>query len=389
MVRFKDIFDKYINNQATEKEIDYVENEIDKIEIINDYLANKIEDEIIINDYNQGFDYDKSSSVIEESDNTVKEIKKAINKKLVQVGVISALSVACFLLCLRFIVSPIMNKIYYNPLEKVDGYSSRMDIDLEIFSELHFPGVSNVQVSYEPLGFGKYDINIRQQDYIDVDNVGYSAVLNKNQFQADNGFYKYLPMNVFTRGTSPFYQYPVDADTEDMEKLKSLPDYIGAKVMVSFKEDLDVKEILDTLDGFDLDNNWIGVRSFPLDEQSAPLTGFVPNGTGLVFDEQYFDSEKYPYFDLGWVDFDKGKITPEILETHFESMLRYMADNEDFVKTDVMFKGCDSFYKEALEYIKSNGIKSYGVVVSGKPSEILKLRQHPMVEQIYVEDVFL
>lgn len=389
MVRFKDIFDKYINNQANEKEIDYVENEIDKIEIINDYLANKIEDEIIINDYNQGFDYDKSSSVIEESDNTVKEIKKAINKKLVQVGVISALSVACFLLCLRFIVSPIMNKIYYNPLEKVDGYSSRMDIDLEIFSELHFPGVSNVQVSYESLGFGKYDINIRQQDYIDVDNVGYSAVLNKNQFQADNGFYKYLPINVFTRGTSPFYQYPVDTDTDDMEKLKSLPDYIGAKVMVSFKEDLDVKEILDTLDGFDLDNNWIGVRSFPLDEQRAPLTGFVPNGTGLVFDEQYFDSEKYPYFDLGWVDFGKEKITPEILETHFESMLRYMADNKDFAKTDVLFKGCNSFYKEALEYIGENGIKSYGVVVSGKPSEILKLRQHPMIEQIYVEDVFL
>lgn len=387
MVKFKDIFDKYINSQASEEEIDYVENEIDKIEIINDYLANKIEDEIMINDYSQGFEDD--DSFIDESNSTVKEIKKAINKKLIQVGVISALSAICFLLCLKFVVSPIMNKIYYNPLEKVDGYSSRMDIDLEIFSELHFPGVSNVQVSYESLGFGKYDINIRQQDYIEVDNVGYSAVLNKNKFQADNGFYRYLPMNVFTRGTYHQYQYPVDADTDDMEKLKSLPDYIGAKVMVSFKEDLDMKEVLDTLEVFELDNNWIGVRTFPLDEQRAPLTGFVPNGTGVIFDEQYFDNKEYPYFDLGWVDFGRGEITPKILEIHFESMLRYMADNEDFAKTDVMFKGCDSFYKEALEYIKENGIKSYGVVVSGKPSEILKLREHPMVEQIYVDDVFL
>lgn len=387
-MKFKDIFSKYINNEANEKEIKYIENEIEKVEIINDYLADKLEDELNLSGNNLSF-IDDSPSIKSESDNTLKEVKKAINKKLLNVGLISGCSVVALLLSAKFIISPIMNKVYYNPMDNIDGSSNRISVDLETLSELHFGGIANSQVFAEPLGFGKYDINIIQDDYVHSDNNRHKATLNKNKFIADDNFYKYIPINIFTRGTYPFYQFPSEQDTDDVNKLKNLPDYVNTKVIVSFKEDLSISNVLNTLKDIDLSNNWIAVRCFPLDTQNPPLTGFVAHGTGAVFSEEGFDTKKYPYFDLGWADFNNVEITPEILEIHFKSMLRYMADNKEFDKTDILFSNSNSFYKEALDYVEKNGVKSYGMIVSGKPSEILKLRENPMVEQIYIDDLFL
>ena len=44
---FKDLYEKYINNQASEEEIKIVEEEIEKNEIICEYLCNKIDDDLI------------------------------------------------------------------------------------------------------------------------------------------------------------------------------------------------------------------------------------------------------------------------------------------------------------------------------------------------------
>ena len=43
---FKDLYEKYINNQASEEEIKIVEEEIEKNEIISEYLCNKIDDDL-------------------------------------------------------------------------------------------------------------------------------------------------------------------------------------------------------------------------------------------------------------------------------------------------------------------------------------------------------
>ena len=43
---FKDLYEKYINNQASEEEIKIVEEEIEKNEIISEHLCNKIDDDL-------------------------------------------------------------------------------------------------------------------------------------------------------------------------------------------------------------------------------------------------------------------------------------------------------------------------------------------------------
>lgn len=43
---FKDLYEKYINNQASEEDIKIVEEEIEKNEIISEYLCNKIDDDL-------------------------------------------------------------------------------------------------------------------------------------------------------------------------------------------------------------------------------------------------------------------------------------------------------------------------------------------------------
>lgn len=66
-----------------------------------------------------------------------------------------------------------------------------------------------------------------------------------------------------------------------------------------------------------------------------------------------------------------------------------MSENKKFGNLDIIYNDSTKFYKEVLDYINENDIKSYGIVVIGTPNEILKLRENAIVEYIYIEDVKL
>nr|MBK5235887.1 anti sigma factor C-terminal domain-containing protein [Clostridium sp.] len=63
-----------------------------------------------------------------------------------------------------------------------------------------------------------------------------------------------------------------------------------------------------------------------------------------------------------------------------------MRDSKDFLK---LLNTDSETYKDVLEYVEKNGVKSYGVLVQGRTNEILKLRKHPAVDSISVEDIKL
>ena len=46
-MRFKEIYEKYINGSASEEEIKIIEEEIEKNEIISEYLSQNIEDDFL------------------------------------------------------------------------------------------------------------------------------------------------------------------------------------------------------------------------------------------------------------------------------------------------------------------------------------------------------
>lgn len=397
-MKFKDIFEKYINGKASDEEIEIVENEIEKVELINDYLVEKIDDELIKKTIKSNIKYEvknsndintnnkiKNNNVIE--DDILIQIKKTINRKLVKVGIISVSVTICLLLSLKFIVSPIMNQIYYNPEENIDEFTRKIDVDLELASELHFPGVSNMLLDYEALGFGKYDISIKAQNYFESDDRIYNGRLDKNNFKIDDTFYQFPYKSAFSRDMIPFYQYPTDNDEEVIKELEKLPEHVNVKANISFSKDLDMSQVLELMKSNDIDIYWVAIRGCNVDLQRFPHIGMVPGGTGILLPKDKFDADKYPYLDLGWIE--EKNIGKKELEDHFINMLEYMSDNEEFGKTDILFKNSNMYYKEVLDYINKNGVMSYGIVVSGKPKDILELRKNPLVECVDVSDIKL
>lgn len=383
-MRFKEIFNKYLDGKANEEEVEIVENEIEKIEIINDYLVDQVEDEFL-KDAIKGNSREYVDEESTKEDNLLLDIKSAINKKLLQIGVLSASIVVGLLLSFKFLVSPIMDMFYYNPQEKINEFSTVMDLDLNVFTELHFPGVYNGFNEYEKLGFGKYKVNINQHSYFkESDSKVYSATIDKNKLEINNEFYEYLPIHSFTRDTVPFYQYPSDNDDKQIEELKKLPEYIKVEANVSFSKDLNMDEVVELMGKAGMNYHWIGIRSSDLETQDLTHIGMSPQGAGAVYGDESFDSKKYPYLDIKGENNKDGKM----LQTHFQSMLKYMSENKAFGKL-AMNKKTNVYYKNVLEYVNQNGVLSYGMVVSATQKELLELRENPLVEGIYIKNIKL
>ena len=81
-------------------------------------------------------------------------------------GMIVGVAVLVIVLCAVFILPKAVSDFYYNPNEVVGKYeemtTTRMDLDLSVYSELFLPGNHRSQVSAVSRGYGEYDIIIPQ-----------------------------------------------------------------------------------------------------------------------------------------------------------------------------------------------------------------------------------
>lgn len=74
----------------------------------------------------------------------------------------------------------------------------------------------------------------------------------------------------------------------------------------------------------------------------------------------------------------------EFMKTHFVSMLRYMADSEEFLD---MMKEPSARYRLAADYVEQNGITVYGFAGITRKDTILKLSEEEAVYEIYVDEL--
>ena len=78
----------------------------------------------------------------------------------------------------------------------------------------------------------------------------------------------------------------------------------------------------------------------------------------------------------------------ESLEHHFKSLLRYSADQVEKGRGIVPYDD-EELYSEILDYVEENGVKTYGVVVTGTPQMLLELMDHEQVYGINLLDCWL
>jgi hypothetical protein len=378
ILNFKELFDKYKAGQASPEEIEIVESEIEKNELINDYLADSIDDQLF---------KDKDLMADEKSNKDNKlllEVQRAINKKLRRLALYASAIVIVLLLGLQFVVSPLVNLSYYNPSRVINNFFNQLLIDSSVFTELHYPGTITSSAHAERLGFGKYNVKINQWDSFKNSTNVYEGRVERGEMRyMQQDFYNFPVSNAFRYGVYPFQEFRPEGDKAEIEELSSMPSSARAMVYVSFKEDLSISDVTSLMKEHNtLYFTWIAVRNAPKDVQVVPQFGFEPTGTGIVIANGTVDDDKYPHFELALVQ--ERPYSPEALETHFKSLVRYMVDTKDFLNLIYMPV---EIYEKVLNYVEENGVKSYGVLVKGSPEEILRLRENPSVDSIRIDNI--
>lgn len=377
-MRFRELFEKYLKGEASAEEKEIVENEIEKNELISEHLAEKLDIGLQVE---EGFQKDDSSM----SREMLEKLQRAINRKFRRTILASVMIVILLLLGVKYGVSPYMDSIYYNPAVPRGEYSNKLMVDMAAFTELHFPGTITYHANSEALGYGSYDVKINQSDLFSGKQIFLEGKIEKGRMKyLQRDFYRYPYMNAFNFVPYHFDDTRVEyGDKDQLEELEKMPETAIAKVYLSFKIPLTIEELLSLQKEYGgAYFSWVAVM--PSKNQPMLQLGFEPFGTGIVFEESAVDSTRYPAFELA--NIKERPLTAEVLETHFKTLLRYMADSREFLK---LLELTPEYYGDALNYVEENGVKSYGVLVQGNCSEILKLREDPAVDSIMIDNIKL
>ena len=88
----------------------------------------------------------------------IKEIQRSIRKAFIKMGMIVGAAVLVVVLCAVFILPKVVSKFYYDPNEVAGKYeemtTTRMELDMSVYSELFLPGNHRDQVNAVSRGYG-------------------------------------------------------------------------------------------------------------------------------------------------------------------------------------------------------------------------------------------
>ena len=341
----------------------------------------------------------------------MKEIRHSIRKAFIKMGTIVGAVVLIFVLCAVFILPKAVSKFYYDPNEAAGAYegmtTTRMSLDLSIYSELYLPGNYRDQVNAVSRGYGEYDIVIPQTytwtgKFTSVSGrlVRGKLTLYDNNILSRPALMFYLPgdENAWEAWETDENGKETKVDTEarkqesiqySKEEISGYNDNDWYTAYVSINELMDYKDFIDWFgklsDKKDLEwgNLWCAVHTEEEDGYcSEPNIGFCPyaSGSGMSWDK-----EKYPYLSLldNADPYNEAEVTDaDIMQTHFTSMLSYMQDHDDILSMMGQSTDYQEDYQNMIDYVKKNGLKIHGFAISTKKKTLLELYKEDVVSYI-------
>ena len=341
----------------------------------------------------------------------MKEIRHSIRKAFIKMGTIVGAVVLIFVLCAVFILPKAVSKFYYDPNEAVGAYegmtTTRMSLDLSVYSELYLPGNYRDQVNAVSRGYGEYDIVIPQTytwtgKFTSVSGrlVRGKLTLYDNNILSRPALMFYLPgdENAWEAWETDENGKETKVDTEarkqesiqySKEEISGYNDNDWYTAYVSINELMDYKDFIDWFeklsDKKDLEwgNLWCAVHTEEEDGYcSEPNIGFCPyaSGSGMSWDK-----DKYPYLSLldnTDICHDVDVTDEEIMQTHFISMLSYIQDYDDIISMMGQTTDSPNRYQDMINYVKKNGLKIHGFAVYAKKKNLLELYKQDMVSYV-------
>ena len=341
----------------------------------------------------------------------MKEIRRSIRRAFIKMGTIVGAVVLIFVLCAVFILPKVVSKFYYDPNEAAGEYegmtTTRMSLDLSVYSELFLPGNYRDQVNAVSRGYGEYDIIIPQT----YTWTGKFTSVSGRLVRGDLTLYD---NNILSRPTMMFYlpgdesaweawevdengnETKIDTEARKQESIQYSKEEIAGyndndwyTAYVSINELMDYKDFIGWFeklsDKKDLEwgNLWCAVHTEEEDGYcSEPNIGFCPyaSGSGMSWDK-----EKYPYLSLldNTDSYNEAEVTDaDTMQTHFTSMLSYIQDHDDILSMMGQSNDYPDDYQKMIDYVKKKGLKIHGFAISAKKKTLLELYKEDVVSYI-------
>ena len=341
----------------------------------------------------------------------IKEIRHSIRKAFIKMGTIVGTVVLLLVFCAVFILPKAVSKFYYDPNEAAGAYegmtTTRMSLDLSVYSELFLPGNYRDQVNAVSRGYGEYDIVIPQTytwtgKFTSVSGrlVRGKLTLYDNNILSRPALMFYLPgdENAWEAWETDENGKETKVDTEarkqeriqySKEEISGYNDndwytaYISINKLMDYKAFIDWFEKLSDKKGLEWGNLWCAVHTEEEEGYcSEPNIGFCPyaSGSGMSWDK-----EKYPYLSLldNTDAYNEAEVTDaNAMQTHFTSMLSYIQDHDDILSMMGQSNDYPEDYQNMIDYVKKNGLKIHGFAISTKKKTLLELYKEDVVSYI-------
>jgi hypothetical protein len=311
---------------------------------------------------------------------SIKKMIKAHDRKTIAKALALIIALVLFI---ALIVIPLTEKLYWNPeMYHYEANVSDLQLTLSAWTELFYPGKQVTGIQYSKTGFASYDLRIAIQDHGKEAWEKVDAILERNKLYLDPDFYEIDPRDVV-----PFRQLYAYEQELELETLQKLPEYVTIRAAVTLPEELDMAQVFAFWQDYTWSDapyplylDWVAVRTSNSEEYQK-TTGFAMHHYGPMTDASINDH--YPELRIESLNPD-GKY----LVQHFKSLLKYSSDQLEAGRGMNLIPGVN-YYKEVLEYVEENGVKSYGFIVSGAPQALLHLLEEGIITQINILDGWL
>lgn len=347
-----------------------------------------------------GSEQAEDESILSEE---TKKIKSNVNKKLRKTVICSVLVVMAIFGGIFFVVSPIMDSLYYNPASKnlnPEYDYQNINCDINVITELNMPEKTAIAADADRLGFARYDVTYTLRDPFSGKFYDFHSKISSGKstgkYDLTTEWQLFMETDLFVEVTHGLdSKFAEERKEVYLEHLKLLHEHNYVSVAASFKKDISTDELILLRQKYPkLGFLWAAIRASEYTKDDSPFcigtnlyTGGIMTGDSL--------NDRYPALSLGkWlVDGDGSGASSTRpreaigLEKHYKSMLKYLIDRKEVVDIFDEFSAKYDFYKKALEYAEQNKVKSYGVLVYGEAKDILEFAADENVYSIEVRDV--
>lgn len=382
-----------------------------------------------------------------------REVNRLIRRAFVKMGVTVGCIVLAAVMFVMFAMPKIVSMFYYNPAKMVDENTPAFCRDLRVYTELTMPGYIRENVSIQDRGYGNYDIMIYQNISYNRKMTNIAGTVEKGKLRLyDMNLLRRPTGNVFAwfqmTGDSEDSLRELTADgaavysvggnremaTEILQNLNDSTIYLA---YITLDRITPYEEFMEFVEKSEYPISWCavctenGISTVDIQSEKAETgTDAAKNRTGTAetgsdraeveckIAEPYFraenlgfqcnpdhsnmlnwDGETYPHLIL-WDENEEGKEERDKLDEytknesymqeHFVSMLRYMAEQEQFLE---LMEGQSSAalmadrFLSAADYVEQNGLMVYGCVAIADKETILQMNEDAAVYEIYAEEL--